>query len=679
MELNPVQASQPPSRLGRWRAACLTAVYLLMGLHFAHWKLNGKTLAPLELHEVMYTLELGVVTAGFLFMALALVSVLLFGRFFCSWGCHILALEDLCAWLLNKLGIAPRPVRSRALALIAPSALVYMFVWPQVARVVEGRPAPRLRIASDAEGWASFVTTDFWRNLPPVGVALLTFGVCGFLIVYVLGSRSFCRFVCPYGALFGLADRVAPGRLVALDGCTGCGACTAACQSDIRVHEELAAHGTVVSSSCLRDLDCLTGCPSTAIAYRFTLPPLLRRIPKGERLARRDDFTLGEEAALAGVFLASLFCFRSLYGLIPFLLALGLGAILAYLAVIALRLITREHVKLGRTRLKVAGRLSPAGTVFSICAALLAVLSVHSGLVRSQQLAGERAARAFDAAPTPETAAAAVRHLTRVERWGLVATPGVAARLGSLHLASGAAGAAVPWLERALASAPDQLGSRRQLARALSAAGQVGRAEAELDRAAALAGALEPAEHAAAERAHTSELRGALRAERGDGPGAIEAYETAVTEDGGRASAHLALSELLASAERLPEAVAHLRSAAALEPDSAPVHYNLAVLLARRGEGAEAVEHYRVAARLDPDDPQIHNNLGFLLARLKDVAGAEASLRRAITLAPGFAHPYFNLGRLLAETGRAEEARLLLERAARLDERYAALLAGADD
>jgi tetratricopeptide (TPR) repeat protein len=675
----PSEGVRPASRLGRWRAASLTAVYVLMGIHLAHWRLNGTTLAPLELHEVMYTLELGIVTAGFLFMAAALVSVLCLGRFFCSWGCHILALEDLCAWILAKLGIAPRPVRSRVLALIAPGALVYMFVWPQVARVLEGRPAPRLRIATDAEGWASFVTTDFWRNLPPVGIALLTFGVCGFLIVYVLGSRSFCRFACPYGALFALADRIAPGRLVALEGCTGCGTCTASCQSDIRVHEELAAHGTVVSSSCLRDLDCLTGCPSSAIAYRFTLPPLFRRIPAGQRLPPRNDFSLGEEGLLAGVFAVALFSYRGLYGLVPFLLALGWGAILAYLAVVAARLLTREHVKLGRTRLKVAGKLRSPGRAVAAGAVVLAVFTAHAGLVRSQQLAGERATRAFDASGSPAVAARAVGHLERVERWGLVSTPGVAARLGRLHLATGEPSRAAVWFERALADARDQRSARRQLARALSGSGRAARAEHQLDLAAGIAGESEPAEHVALERALTSELRGALRAERGDVGGAIEAYEAALAEHAELASAHLALSELLAGAGRLAEALARLRSAVALEPDSAPAHYNLAVLLAQRGEGAEAVGHYRVAARLAPDDPQVHNNLGFLLARLDDTPGAEAALRRAVTLAPDFAHPHFNLGRLLIESGRVEEGRGFLRRAAHLDERYAALLAGTKD
>ena len=38
------------------------------------------------------------------------VATAIFGRFFCSWGCHILALEDLCAWILGKLGVRPRPI-----------------------------------------------------------------------------------------------------------------------------------------------------------------------------------------------------------------------------------------------------------------------------------------------------------------------------------------------------------------------------------------------------------------------------------------------------------------------------------------------------------------------------------------------------------------------------------------
>ena len=78
-----------------------------MVAHIVHWKLAGRTLAPLELNEVMHTLELGIVTAGFILMALLVLATFVFGRFFCSWGCHILALEDASTWLLEKVGIRP--------------------------------------------------------------------------------------------------------------------------------------------------------------------------------------------------------------------------------------------------------------------------------------------------------------------------------------------------------------------------------------------------------------------------------------------------------------------------------------------------------------------------------------------------------------------------------------------
>src|SRR5258708_34081407 len=88
----------------------------------------------------MNTLELGIVTAGFLFMALAFVGTLVFGRFFCSWACHILALEDLCGWLLKKAGIRPKPVRSRVLLLVPLFALFHMFVLPHTLRPPRGEP-----------------------------------------------------------------------------------------------------------------------------------------------------------------------------------------------------------------------------------------------------------------------------------------------------------------------------------------------------------------------------------------------------------------------------------------------------------------------------------------------------------------------------------------------------------
>jgi Flp pilus assembly protein TadD/polyferredoxin len=599
-----------------------------MGLHIAHWRIAGRTLAPLELNEVMYTLELGIVTAGFIFMSVAVLATAIFGRFFCSWGCHILALQDLCAWLLGRIGIRPRPVRSRALMLVAPMAMAYMFLWPQVWRLVQGRSFPGLRLAGDAQGWASFVTSDYWRNLPGPWIAILTFAICGFAIVYVLGSRSFCRYACPYGVIFGLADRVAPGRIVARGDCTGCGLCTAACQSHIRVHEELTVFGKVVSQSCLKDLDCVSVCPTGAVAYGFTRPSLLA--PRKARLLRRraPHFSWAEEGAMAAVFLLTLLVYRGLYGSVPFLMTLGLGAIAACAALTGLRLVYARDVRCSNFQLKLKGRVTRAGWTAAACVAAFALLSGHSGLIRLHESIGDRAFARAAAGGTPSDVEQALRHLEVAYRWGLVRPADRSRKLATLHLWSGA---------------PD-------------------RARPHLDRMARRAAA------------QPHELLAAIELGRGNLDAAERAFRAAVAHETARPESHMALGELLAQRGGFEEAAACFEAAARGSPGAAAPRYNLGVVLTQLGREEEALEQYRAARRLDPRDAQIENNLGFLLARRGRAGEAEPHLRRAIQLDPRYSHAHFNLGRLLLDLGRGPEGEAHLRTAADIDPAYARLL-----
>ncbi len=80
---------------GKWRATVLVVVHLLIAAHVAHFLLTGRTFSPVEPSESMYTLELGYVNAGLLFLLLALLGTLIFGRYFCGWGSHLVALQDL--------------------------------------------------------------------------------------------------------------------------------------------------------------------------------------------------------------------------------------------------------------------------------------------------------------------------------------------------------------------------------------------------------------------------------------------------------------------------------------------------------------------------------------------------------------------------------------------------------
>ena len=66
---------------------------------------------------------------------MTIVLTAVFGRFFCGWACHLVALQDLARGLLEKFGRRPKPLRSRLLRWVPAIAFVYAFLWPVVYRL----------------------------------------------------------------------------------------------------------------------------------------------------------------------------------------------------------------------------------------------------------------------------------------------------------------------------------------------------------------------------------------------------------------------------------------------------------------------------------------------------------------------------------------------------------------
>lgn len=582
------QTLHTPKPYASRRAWMLLGVHVLFAAHIVHWKLAGRTLAPLELNELMVTLELGVVTAGFAFMLLVLLSVLAFGRFFCSWGCHILALQDGSRWILDKLRIRPKPLRSRLLLWVPVGATLYMFLWPQLSRLVAGDPLPELRMHDDGKPWASFVTEDFWRNLPPVGITLLTFFVVGFAVTLLLGSRSFCSYGCPYGALFRIADRVTPGRIKRVKDCSSCGHCTAACSSGIEVHKELEAYGTVVSSSCLRDLDCVAACPSGAVGFGFTKPTLFRKLDKGRP---RKPWTLSwpEEIAAAVIFLVGLFVFRGLYGRLPFLMSLALGSLLAWFSIATWRSLRSPHAAFGPWRLKISGKWTRAGKLALPLALLVFAYVGHSAYVRvherradgAYELAMEAGLAATDRVLRARDAAARLHELRAVSP---LPPKNTDLRLGLLHLVAAAPGGEVP-LARAVAESPDSAYLRSLLARAQLLAGD--------------------------ERAASETVRRAL--ELGARPHAevdSSAWVPALL-----AELHGECARGLWALERQADALDHARAAAVLQPDDANLRCEVGSLLLAAGRIQAGITELRAALGIDPEHALARERLAAALAQ----------------------------------------------------------------
>lgn len=395
------------TKRARWRAGVLILVNVLMIAHLIQWAIVGMTISPIEPSESMETLEVGVVNAGAIFFLVAILSTLIFGRFFCGWLCHVVALQDLCAWMMTKVGIRPKPFRSRFLVYFPILLGGYMFVWPTFKREVL---APALEAASlDWPAWLrpvepihqwtnGLVVEDFWATMPPWFIAVPFLFICGFACVYFLGAKGFCTYGCPYAAFFKPIDKLAPVRIRVNDDCHQCGYCTSVCTSNVRVSEEVRDFGMVVDPGCMKTLDCVSACPNEALSLGFGRPALGKK-PKAEAKASRKaallkrrgryDLTLGEELLAAVLMLWFFYATRGMLDAVPMLLAGGLAAIGTMILLMTFKLFRDQHVRLYGLKFKQKGSIRPVGYLLMLVSLGFVVGSAWSGNARILRWQGD--------------------------------------------------------------------------------------------------------------------------------------------------------------------------------------------------------------------------------------------------------------------------------------------------
>ena len=87
-----------------------------------------------------------------------------------------------------------------------------------------------------------------------------------FVIMIIIGTacifcyRSFCRFICPLGAIYGLFNKLALISVkVDENRCNGCGACVRSCKMDVRY---------VGDHECINCAKCMGACNQNALSLR---------------------------------------------------------------------------------------------------------------------------------------------------------------------------------------------------------------------------------------------------------------------------------------------------------------------------------------------------------------------------------------------------------------------------
>ena len=590
------------SRSSRWRAAALITLTLLMIVHFIQWRMMGQTISPIEPSEAMHTLQRGAVNAGFIFFTLAILATLIFGRFVCGWGCHILALQDFCAWLLKKMGLTPKPFRSRLLVFVPLIVALYMFVYPTAYRFFAAPPNEPLI----PQFTNHIVTSEFWATFPPVLVAIPFLFICGFMTVYFLGQKGFCTYACPYGGFFSLADKVAPGKIRVTDACNSCGHCTAVCTSNVLVHAEVKQYGMVVDPGCMKCMDCVSVCPNDALYFGFGKPA----ISVTQTIKKNYSLTWAEEVAAAFVFLVSFLSVWDVYQLVPMLMALGIATITTFLATRMWKLFRANDSAFYRFNLKSSGKIQKAGWIFSSLAFVWIGLNAHSGWVRYHERAG---AIAFENIRIPDELALAE---TNPDQWlspadrtnitegkksfraadnvGLFVNKEALSKLAWIEYLSGNTEAAV----NLLGIAADY---QQEQAKALN-----------------------------------FYYRGAILNRLGRYEQALKSLEQALAESPDLVLAREEKGESLWQLGRKREAVSAWVEALKQNPRLPLTHSFLAGASEAQGQADTSAAYQKVADQFTPADPFFHWMLGLRLQKVGMNTLAEKHFERAIQLDPGF-------------------------------------------
>lgn len=269
-----------------------------------------------------------------------------------------------------------------------------------------------------------------------------------------------------------------------------------------------------------------------------------------------------------------------------------------------------------------------------------------------------------------------------------LAEPSAAAHLGAgrAALARRDFAAAVPHLERALALEPGASGIHYPLAMAYRGRGELQKAEAQL----ALKGDVDPrppdplmreldvllesaeaynlrggAELAAGRWAEAAalfrkglEIRpsdpslrhrlGTALAQMGDGPGAVNAFETVIRSNPDFARAYFSLGVLAAEARQFDIAIRQFQAALQQESGYVEARVQLAWALARSGRPGEALPHFEQATALEPTHYEAMFGSAMAYIQLQRYREARDRLVASLTLYPDQAVLKHALARLLA-------------------------------
>jgi polyferredoxin len=192
--------------------------------------------------------------AGFFLFASFVIISFVFRKSFCSWLCPVGTVSEYL-WKLGRHAFRqnfqlPRgaDIALRSLKYILFSFFAYAVASMSVGAIAEFLSSPYALVVDVR-------MLNFFRYLG----AATAFVVLALVIASIFVQNFWCRYLCPYGALLGLASLISPVRITRnLETCIDCAKCSKACPSALPVDKLV----HIRSAECTGCLECIAVCPA---------------------------------------------------------------------------------------------------------------------------------------------------------------------------------------------------------------------------------------------------------------------------------------------------------------------------------------------------------------------------------------------------------------------------------
>jgi polyferredoxin len=208
----------------------------------------------------------------FIFLGIVFMSLVI-GKSFCSWMCPIGLLSEVIGDFGEKIfkrkmqlpKFLDYPLRSLKYLLLG--FFVYSIFFLMTTASIKAFLDSPYNLVADVKMYYFFADISQFSLI-----------VISILFILSIVVRNFwCRYLCPYGALLGIASLLSPVKIKRNKvSCIDCNLCAKACPSNIKVDKVK----TVISDECTSCLICIDTCPVADTLFLSSIVPKKKKITK---------------------------------------------------------------------------------------------------------------------------------------------------------------------------------------------------------------------------------------------------------------------------------------------------------------------------------------------------------------------------------------------------------------